>query len=329
VLAVTKTHFLAFVGLVLITLIWSYNWIAMKAAMRYMGVFDFTALRCVLGPLLLLAILKIRGRGMKPPPLKGTLAMALLQTCGMLGLSQWALMSGGAGKVAMLTYTMPFWVVLLAALMLGERMRKFQYLAIIVAAARLILVLQPWQMNGTLWSSSLAISSGLSWRASAIVAKHLYTCYPKIEVLSLTTWQMTFGAIILSVVAVLVPQKTIVWQSDFWGLLAYTAILATAMAFVLWLFVLRNLPAGIAGLSTLAIPVFGVLFSWWLLRENPGKVGRRRDYAHFFGVVNAECERTPFIIRIPIVDYRENSAIGNDKNHYAEGSPSLSNKLSL
>src|SRR5476651_1406762 len=104
----TKTNFLAFVGLVLITLIWSYNWITMKAAMNYMGAFDFTALRCVLGSLLLLVVLKIRGRGMKPPPLKGTLAMALLQTCGFLGLSQWALMSGGAGKVAMLTYTMPF-----------------------------------------------------------------------------------------------------------------------------------------------------------------------------------------------------------------------------
>ncbi len=54
--------------------------------------------------------------------------------------------------------------------------------------------------------------------------------------------------------------------------LAYSAILATALAWSLWLFVLRNLPASIAGLSTLAVPVCGVLFSWWLLHENPGKV---------------------------------------------------------
>lgn len=44
------------------------------------------------------------------------------------------------------------------------------------------------------------------------------------------------------------------------------------LAWSLWLFVLRNLPASIAGLSTLAVPVCGVLFSWWLLHENPGKV---------------------------------------------------------
>lgn len=35
---------------------------------------------------------------------------------------------------------------------------------------------------------------------------------------------------------------------------------------------IENLPASIASLSTLAVPVCGVLFSWWLLGENPGAV---------------------------------------------------------
>ncbi|MFP1592638.1 hypothetical protein ACLB1M_31055 [Escherichia coli] len=30
----------------------------------------------------------------------------------MVGLAPWALVSGGAGKVAILSYTMPFWVVI-------------------------------------------------------------------------------------------------------------------------------------------------------------------------------------------------------------------------
>ena len=40
----------------------------------------------------------IRGKALKPTPFGYTLAIALLQTCGMVGLAQWALMSGGAGK---------------------------------------------------------------------------------------------------------------------------------------------------------------------------------------------------------------------------------------
>lgn len=266
-----KTDPLAFGGLVLITLIWSYSWIAMKQVTLYIGAFDFTALRCIFGALLLFVVLKLRGRGMMPTPFGYTLAIAVLQTCGMVGLAQWALMSGGAGKVAILTYTMPFWVVIMAALFLGERLRRVQYLAIVIAAIGLCLVLQPWKLTGeSLKSAVLAILSGVSWGASAIVAKRLYTRYPKVDLLSLTTWQMAYGALIMSVVAWWVPERPIEWAPYVFFALSYSAILATALAWALWLFVLKNLPAGIASLSTLAVPVCGVLFSWWLLGEQPG-----------------------------------------------------------
>jgi drug/metabolite transporter (DMT)-like permease len=52
--------------------------------------------------------------------------------------------------------------------------------------------------------------------------------------------------------------------------LAYNAVLATALGWALWLFMLRTLPAGVAGLSTLMIPVMSVLEALWLLGEKPG-----------------------------------------------------------
>lgn len=199
-----------------------------------------------------------------PPRDKSTVAKpraAISETC------------SHTGKVAILSYTMPFWVVVMAALFLGERMRRWQYIAIGVACVGLILVLQPWQLDFTsLKSALLAILSGVSWGAGAIVAKRMYTRYPQVDLLALTTWQMLYAAVVMSVVAWLVPQRAVDWQPDVFWALAYSAILATALAWSLWLFVLRNLPASIAGLSTLAVPVCGVLFSWWLLHENPGKV---------------------------------------------------------
>ena len=265
-----KSNPLALVGLLTLTLIWSYSWIAMKQVTLYIGAFDFTALRCITGALLLFIVLLLRGRGMRPTPFGYTLAIALLQTCGMIGLAQWALMSGGAGKVAILTYTMPFWVVIMAALFLGERMRRLQYAAIGVAAVGLCLVMQPWQLDlSSLKSALLAILSGISWGASAIVAKRMYRRHPGLDLLALTCWQMLYAAVIMSAVALLVPQQPVDWHPAVFGALAYSAILATALAWSLWLYVLRNLPAGIASLSTLAVPVFGVLFSWWLLGEKP------------------------------------------------------------
>jgi len=256
-----KSNPLALVGLLALTLIWSYSWIAMKQVTLYIGAFDFTALRCIFGAILLFIVLFLRGRGMRPTPFGYTLAIALLQTCGMIGLAQW------------LTYTMPFWVVIMAALFLGERMRRLQYGAIGVAAVGLCLVMQPWQLDLTsLKSALLAILSGISWGASAIVAKRLYQRHPGLDLLALTSWQMLYAALVMSVVALLVPQRPIDWQPGVFWALGYSAILATALAWSLWLYVLRNLPASIASLSTLAVPVFGVLFSWWLLGEKPGSL---------------------------------------------------------
>lgn len=175
-----KSHPLAIGGLITLTLIWSYSWIAMKQVTHYIGAFDFTALRCSFGALLLFIVLLLRGRGMRPTPFGYTLAIALLQTCGMVGLSQWALVSGGAGKVAILSYTMPFWVVIMAAIFLGERMRRLQYFAIAVAAAGLLLVLQPWQLNfASMQSALLAILSGISWGPARLSQSE---CIPAIRI---------------------------------------------------------------------------------------------------------------------------------------------------
>lgn len=188
--AAGKSNPLAISGLVVLTLIWSYSWIFMKQVTSYIGAFDFTALRCIFGALVLFIVLLLRGRGMRPTPFKYTLAIALLQTCGMVGLAQWALVSGGAGKVAILSYTMPFWVVIFAALFLGERLRRGQYFAILIAAFGLFLVLQPWQLDfSSMKSAMLAILSGVSWGASAIVAKRLYARHPRVDLLSLTSWR--------------------------------------------------------------------------------------------------------------------------------------------
>lgn len=66
-------------------------------------------------------------------------------------------------------------------------------------------------------SAMLAILSGVSWGASAIVAKRLYARHPRVDLLSLTSWQMLYAALVMSVVALLVPQREIDWQPTvFW-----------------------------------------------------------------------------------------------------------------
>jgi drug/metabolite transporter (DMT)-like permease len=262
---------LAVLALVVLALIWSNNWVVAKSALRYIGAIDFAALRCAFGALLLLVILSLTGRSLKPPPLGPVLGVGLLQGAGMTGISQLALVAGGAGKTAVLVYTMPFWVIAFAALpfLLNERPRPAQYVAAAIAALGLLLVIEPWQWHGSLLSSLLAIAAGASWAAGSVVAKRAFRDHP-IDLLRLTAWQMVIGAIVLGALALATHKTPIIWSTPMLLALAYNAVLATALAWVLWLFILRTLPAGVAGLSTLMIPVMSVLEALWLLGEKPG-----------------------------------------------------------
>jgi drug/metabolite transporter (DMT)-like permease len=264
----SKSIRLAVLALIALALIWSYNWIVTKSVLRYVGALDFAALRCVLSAALLLTMLPMTGRSLTPPPWRLALGVGLFQGAGMTGFSQLALVAGGAGKTAVLVYTMPFWVMALAALLLKEKPRPSQYAAAAIAAFGLLLVIQPWQWHGTLLSSILAVASGASWAAGSVLAKRAFRDAP-VDLLSLTAWQMVVGSAALSALAITTHQTPIVWSPYMLLALGYNAVLATALGWALWLFILRTLPAAIAGLSALMIPVMSVLWALWLLGEKP------------------------------------------------------------
>ena len=82
---------------------------------------------------------------LKPQALGTTIVFGLLYTTIPIGLSMWALETGGAGHVSVLTYVMPFWLLFLAWLFLGERLRGLQWPAAGMAFLGLILVASPWR----------------------------------------------------------------------------------------------------------------------------------------------------------------------------------------
>ena len=251
--------------LLLLSVIWGYNWVVMKKVMRDVDPFDFSALRTFLGALSLFVVLALRRRPLRPVALGGTLWLGLLQTAAFTGLIQWALVSGGAGKTAVLVYTMPFWLLMLARTFLGERMRGSQWVAVGLAFVGLVLIVEPWTLRGDLQSTLLA---GLVWAASAVWAKRLRGNV-QVDLLSLTAWQMLLGSLVLCVIAWLLPSEPPRITPYFIGALVYNALFATGLAWLMWLFILDRLPAGLAGLSSLVIPAVGVLSGWIELGERP------------------------------------------------------------
>ncbi|MEO8506898.1 MAG: EamA family transporter [Betaproteobacteria bacterium] len=258
----------AIVVLTVLSIVWGYNWVIMKQATHYAGPFAFAALRVVFGALFLFAVMLWRRQSLRLVAPGPTLLLGLLQTAAFHGLSQWALVSGGAGKTAVLAYTMPFWLLLLAWPFLHERIRGWQWLAVSLAAAGLLFVLEPWTLHATPTSELLAVGSGLAWAASAVVAKKLRSAV-QVDLLSLTAWQMLLGAIVLAAAAWMVPERPVVIGAPLILAVAYAAIVGTGLAWLMWLYVLDALPAGVAGMGSLAVPAIGVFLSWMLLGEAP------------------------------------------------------------
>ena len=258
----------AVIALIITILLWGYSWIVMKQVLAHAGPFDFAALRYLIGAVILFAALMLSGESLRPPPLLPMILIGLFQTAAFQGLAQWALVSGGAGHVSMLAYTMPFWAALLAWLILGEKLTIRHWLGLVLAALGLLCIIEPWHSLGTALSTSLAVIGGIAWAAGTVLSKRMFQRHAP-SVLNLTAWQMLVGGIALGIVALVVPQRSIEWNWAFIGGLTYSAVFASSLAWWLWSIVLQRLPTTLASVSSLGVPIVSVLLAWLILHEQP------------------------------------------------------------
>jgi len=255
-------------ALILLAVIWGYNWVVMKKSLQYMGPCDFNALRMVLGGVILLFFMRCQGMSVRPKAVPLTILLGLTQTAAGTGLILWALVSGGAGKTSILVYTMPFWILIFAWPVLSDKIRGLNWIPVVTAFAGMVLLLEPWSLKSTLFSEILAVIAGMFWALGAIIIKVMQK-RPDFDLVSLTAWQFVYGSIPLVMAALLVPQPPVQWTPYLIMALLYNTVLVCAFAFLLWTFVMKRLPAGVAGMGTLAVPVIGITASLIELGERP------------------------------------------------------------
>ncbi len=247
--------------------IWGYTWVPLKIGVAYCPPFTFAALRALPGGLILLGIAAALGRPVRLKAALHVISVGVLQTGGFMGLTIAALVTGGAGRISILANTWQFWMLLMAWPLLGERLRGSQWSSVLLALAGLVLIVEPWKLHGVL-SAMLALAGAVCWAAGSMIVKLLRRRH-EVDTLSMTAWSSLFGSIPLILVGALVERKSPVWSVHFAWTLAYALLIGTCFAVFLWFYVLSHLPASIAGLGTMATPVFGILYSWAQLGEQP------------------------------------------------------------
>lgn len=248
--------------------IWGTNWVWIKDLSRDGSPFVLSALRVAIATVVLFAFVVVLRRPLRTTPVWPTFVAGMLQSGIFIILQSFALVTGGVGKTAILTYTMPLWVALLAPAVLGERIGAVRAVALGLALVGLACLLTPLDLEHALISKVLALATAVVWAAGVLYTKVFRRTY-ECDTLTFTAWQMLYSLPPVALAALVVPGAYLHPSANFFPELISVAAGGTAIAFLLWMVVVARLSAGTAGLASLLVPVTSIAAAALLLGERP------------------------------------------------------------
>jgi drug/metabolite transporter (DMT)-like permease len=101
------------------------------------------------------------------------------------------------------------------------------------------------------------VLSGFGWAAGTVATKHFQSAH-RLEMLNFIAWQMLVGVLPLTALPFVLTLPPIDWSVAFAVEAVWVGAVSTAGGFLLWIAVLRFLPAGTASLNMFAIPVIAL-----------------------------------------------------------------------
>ena len=164
---------------------------------------------------------------------------------------------------------MPVWVAILAHFFLNEKLTKRKALGVVVSMIGLVILMHIDSL-GNASSLFITIGGAISWAVANVVIKYQNSRLKgkDCNMIQYTAWQMTIGSIILFVYTSCMETGQVVhWTPMAVACLAYNGILASALAFFLWNYVLTRMEASKASIAVLAVPVVGVVCGILFLGE--------------------------------------------------------------
>lgn len=245
-------------------LIWGFNFVVMKVANDFFSPELFVTYRFLSGSIVLLAIAFFVK--LPVPPKKYWLWIILVGALqiayGSVAL-QICFNYLHAGLVAVLNYTMPIWVTILARIFLNEKLSVKKIFGIALSIGGIFLLMAD-DLSGNFLAILLGLSAAFSWAVSNVIMKIKFKGF---NLISLTTWQMTAGAILLMIYSAIFVDLSTNWTLTAIACVAYNGILASALAFFLWIYILSKMEASKASVSILAVPIVGVIGGIIFLNE--------------------------------------------------------------
>ena len=252
---------------------WGFNWPVTKFLLGELPPLTLRGSTGVLGAALLALLAILRGQGLAVPRALWPRLMlaALLNVTGWMVLMGLALLWLPASEAALIAYTMPVWAALLAWPVLGERPTVLRAIALLMAFAGLAAIMGG---NGISASAAklpgivMALTGAFGFALGTVLAKK----YPlQMSPIPAAAWQIGLGCFPITVVGLMIETTHLDHVTTMgWWLLVYSTVMQFCIAYVCWFAALTRLPASVAAIGTMAVPVIGVLASAAALHEPLG-----------------------------------------------------------
>jgi drug/metabolite transporter (DMT)-like permease len=256
---------------------WGFNWPVTKYLVGELPPLTLRGGTGVIGAALLAGLALARGQSLKValelwPRL---ILAALLNVTMWMALMGLALVFLPATETALIAYTMPVWAAMLAWPVLGERPTVLRAIALVMAFAGLAAIL-----GGNGVSASMAKLPGIAMALAGAVAFALGTVLAKkfplrMPPLAAAAWQIGLGCLPVALIGLAIETTHLgVLDAFGWWLMAYMVLIQFCVAYVCWFAALARLPASVAAIGTMAVPVIGVAVSALALHEplGPGQI---------------------------------------------------------
>lgn len=263
------------VGLVvLLTLIWGTTWPLFPLAVREISVWTFRAISVAGAGLALLATAVLRGQSLRVPrsdwPVLTAAAVIYLVVWNVA--STYAAVLIPSGQAALLGFTMPVWLSLFAWLLLGQRPDRRTALAVVLSGLGVALLIArgaPAYVQAPV-GVLLGLLSAIGWALGTLVLKRWPVAVPS---LVSTGWQLLIASIPITAVALQQAQGPWFRPTATTALvIGYITLVPMAVGNAAWFAIVGMLPANIAGLSAVLVPMVAMVSGAFVHGEPLGPV---------------------------------------------------------
>lgn len=272
-----------------LALLWGIDWPAMKIAVTEMGPWAFRAICLYVGALGLFAIALKLGLSLRVPRghMRALIVASFLNVTIWHVFSAYGLMVLEAGRAVLIAFTMPIWVGLFGALFLGERLDARKGSALALGAAGLAMLAFPAfaGLAATPLGFFLMLACAIGWASGTLYLKRQGF---GMNAVSLTAWLLAIGGVPVLVGVLAIDLPAGIWRVETpsvagWIGIVYAATVPMIYCHWAWFRALEILPAQMASLGVLAVPVVGVASSAWLMGERFAPL----DYAGMAAILAA------------------------------------------